>query len=156
MFHQKLCTRCDARAGVLSWWSCQSWVAHSYSLLNHLNSFHRGMFKLNTKSDADFLLYLLSHFECNSHMLTEQQLRPPLSSIVKSSLFTHMHSSPLSLAARLHQCCANHSHYIDNGWTFSGQTLYTMEYYSSIKRNVVHVTTWINLENIVLSENASH
>ena len=33
------------------------------------------------------------------------------------------HSSPLSLAARLPQCCANNSHYINNGWTFSGQTL---------------------------------
>ena len=28
------------------WWSCQSPVAHSCGLLNHLNSFHRGMFKL--------------------------------------------------------------------------------------------------------------
>ena len=28
------------------------------------------------------------------------------------------HSSPLSLAARFHQCCANHSHYINNDWTF--------------------------------------
>ena len=35
----------------------------------------------------------------------------PLTSAVKSSLFTHAHSSPLSLAARLHQCHANHSHY---------------------------------------------
>ena len=34
-------------------------------------------------------------------------------------LFMHGHSSPLSLAARLHQCCTNHSHYINNGWTFS-------------------------------------
>ena len=33
------------------------------------------------------------------------------------------HSSPLSLAARLHQCHANHSYYINNGWTFSRQTL---------------------------------
>ena len=32
--------------------------------------------------------------------------------------------STLSLAARLHRCCANHSQYINNGWTFSGQTSY--------------------------------
>ena len=41
---------------------------------------------------------------------------------VKSSLFTHVHSSPFSLAARLHQCHANCCHYINSGWTFSGQT----------------------------------
>ena len=42
---------------------------------------------------------------------------------VKSSLFTHSHSSPLSLAVRLHQCHTNCSHYINNGRNFSGQTL---------------------------------
>ena len=51
---------------------------------------------------------------------------PPLTSIEKSSLFTHAHSSPLSLAAKLHQCHANHSFYINNGWTFSGQMSYTV------------------------------
>ncbi|KAF6114726.1 hypothetical protein HJG60_010660 [Phyllostomus discolor] len=35
------------------------------SLRNHLNSFCGGIFKLNTKFDADSLLYELSHFECN-------------------------------------------------------------------------------------------
>ena len=39
MFCQKLCTKCDAWVGTLSWWSCQSPVAHSCSLLNHPNSF---------------------------------------------------------------------------------------------------------------------
>ena len=34
------------------------------SLLNHLNSFHGGMFKVNAKSDAESLLYSFSHFEC--------------------------------------------------------------------------------------------
>ena len=82
-------------------------------------------FKLNAKFDADSLLYSLSHFECDGHtvhMLTQQHLPPPLTSRVKSSLFTHVCSSPLSLAARLHRCCcANHSRYINNGWTFSRQ-----------------------------------
>ena len=103
---------------------------HQLRLLNHWNSFHRGMFKLNTKFDADLLLYSLSHFECSDHtvhMLTHQSLPPPLTSTVKSSLFTHVHSSPLSLAARLHQCCTNHSRYINSGWTFSGQTLHMWE-----------------------------
>ena len=48
----------------------------------------------------------------------------PMTSTVKSSLFMRVHSSPLSLAARLYQCCANHSGYINNGWTFSRQTWY--------------------------------
>ena len=49
---------------------------------------------------------LLSHFEWDGHtvhMLTQQSL--PLTSTVKLSLFTHAHSSPLFLVARLHQCC---------------------------------------------------
>ena len=49
MFCKKLCTRHDAWAGTLSCWSCQSPVAQSCGLLNHLNSFCRGMFMLNTK-----------------------------------------------------------------------------------------------------------
>ena len=96
------------------------------SLLNQPNSFCREMLKLNAKFDADSLHYSLSHFECNGHtvhMLTQQCLLPPLITTVKSSLFTHVHSSLLSLAARLHRCPTNHSHYINNGWTFSGQNI---------------------------------
>ena len=115
-FAKKLCTRCDAWVGALSWWSCQSPVTHSCSLLNHPNSFRGGMFKLNTKLDADLSLYLLSHFECNSHTVHI------LNSVYypQFSLFMHVYSSPFSLAARLHPCCANCPCYINNGWTFSG------------------------------------
>ena len=52
------------------------------------------MFKLNTKFDADSLLYSLSHSECDGHtvhMLTLQNLLPPLTSTVMLSLFTHAH-----------------------------------------------------------------
>ena len=86
-----------------------------------------GMFKLNAKSDAGSLLYSLSHFECHGHtvhMLTQCCLPPPLTSIVKSSLFTLVHSSPLFLAARLHRCHTNCSHCVNNGWTLSRQTSY--------------------------------
>ena len=82
----------------------QSPIAHSCGLLNHLNSFCGGLFKLNIKFDAYLLLYSLSHFECDSHtvhMLTQRCLPPPLTNRVKSSLFIHVHSSPLFLAARL-------------------------------------------------------
>ena len=114
---KRLCMRLDAWTGAWSWWSCPSPVAHSCDLLNHVNSFHRGMFKLNATFDADWLLYSVSHFECDghtAHMLTQRRLPPPLTSTVKSSLFTHGHSSPLSLAARLHWCHANHFHIIRN------------------------------------------
>ena len=94
------------------------------NLLNHPNSLCRGMFKLNTKFDADSLLYSLSHFECDGHrvhILTQWCLLLPLTSTMTSSLFMGAHSSPISLAAGLHHCCANCSRYINNGQTFSRQ-----------------------------------
>ena len=100
---KKFRMRHDAWAGTLSYWSCQSPVAHSCGLLNQLNSFCGGMFKLK----LEMWCRSISHFECDSHtvhMLTQQCLPPPLTSTVKLSLFTHAHSSPFSLAARLHQC----------------------------------------------------
>ena len=77
----------------------------------------------------------LSHVECEGctvHRLTQQHLPPPLTSTMRPSLFTHVHSSPLSLAARLYQCCANCSHYINNEWTFSEQTSYILNIKCSI------------------------
>ena len=71
---KKFCTRRDAGAGALLWWSYQSPVARSCGLLNHTYSFCREMFKLNAKFGASSLLYALSHFECNGytvHMLTQ-------------------------------------------------------------------------------------
>ena len=103
------------------------------SLLNHPNSFRGGMFKFNAKFDANSLLYSLSHFECDSltvHMLTQWYNHPHRlggwlhMTPVKSLLFARVHSSALSLDinARLHRCHASCSHYVNNGWTFSGQT----------------------------------
>ena len=55
------------------------------------------------------------------HMLTQWHLLPPRTHTVKLALFTYLHSSPLSLAARFRRCHANCSRYINNGWTSSGQ-----------------------------------
>ena len=45
------------------------------------------------------------HETCHpAHMITQWHLPPPFTSIVKS-LFTHVHSSQLSLVAGLHWCC---------------------------------------------------
>ena len=118
------------QAGTLLWWNCQSPVTHTCSLLNHPNSFHREMFKLNAKFDADSLLYSVSHFECNGHtvhMFTQWRLLPPLTSAVKLSLFTQAHSNPSSLASRLHWCRTNHSCYINNGWTFRVSSLFNFQ-----------------------------
>ena len=107
--------------------SCQSPVAHSRNLLNHPNSFCGEIFKFNTKFDTDLFVFSLSHFECDDHtvhILAPRPLPPSLASTVKSSLFTHVHPSPLCLAARLHQCHTNHSCYINNDWTFSWQIWY--------------------------------
>ena len=85
------------------------------------------MLKLNTKFNANLLLYSHSHFECDGHtlhMLTQWHLLFPLTSTVQSSLFTHVHSSALSSAARLQACCVNCSHYINDGCIFSGPTSY--------------------------------
>ena len=101
------------------------------------------MFKLNAKFGADSWLHSLSPFECDGHtvhMLTQQPLLPPLTSTVTSSLFTHAHFSPLSLAAGLHQCCSNHSHYINNGWTLSRQTL--CRYVSNGRQHVMGERSW--------------
>ena len=118
---------------------CRTHCIIPKSLLSHPSSFCGGMFKLNAKFDAYSLLYSLSHFECDDHTvhtLTQWHLLSSLTSTVKSS-FTHVHSSPLFLAARLHQCNTNlYASYINNGWTFTEQTSYThtMEYFSAIKK----------------------
>ena len=78
------------------------------------------------RQDLMWRLSVLSNFEwegCTVHMPTPRCLPPSLTSTVKSSLFTHVHSSSFFLAARLHQCCVNHFH-INNGWTVSGQAFY--------------------------------
>ena len=43
----------------------------------HLNSFWGRVFKLNAKFDADSLLYLLSHFECDSHTCSLNSIYHP-------------------------------------------------------------------------------
>ena len=127
--------------GSLSWWSCQSPVVHSCGLLNHLNSFHRWIFKLNAKLDANSSLYSLSHIEWDGHtvhMLTQWCQTPPLTITVKSSLFMNVHSSPLSLAARSHQCCINCSCYSNDVWTFfqTDHTFFLLKEYGTNKDNL--------------------
>ena len=79
------------------------------SVLNHLNSFGRVMFKFNRKFDADFCCTQSSWmwWPPSTHAHSTASIAP-LTSTVKSSLFTHVYSSSLSLAARVHWCHASH------------------------------------------------
>ena len=119
--------------GMLSWWSCHHqlpiaaafwiiWIVSMEECSSLMQNLMQSLLQIHCST--------CSHFECNSHtvhIFTQWHLLPPLTSTVKSSLFTHEHSSPLSLTARLYQCCTNHSCYINNGWTFSRQTIYIRE-----------------------------
>ena len=121
--------RCDAWAGTLLWWNCQSPVAHRYGLPNHPNSFHGGLFKLNAKLDVDPSLYSLSHFECDGHtvhVLTQWCLPPPLTSTGQSSLFT-VHIPVRSPWLPGYTEVTWTPCYMNTGWTFSGQTSYTLK-----------------------------
>ena len=55
-----------------------------------------------------------------------------MASIVRLSLFMHVHPRPLSLAARVHQCHTNCSHYINNGWTFFRLNSYILRFQGGI------------------------
>lgn len=61
-----------------------------------------------------------------------------------------MHSSPLSLAARLHQCCTYHSHHINNSWIFSRQkSIYVQKGVQSVLKNnsVIRI---VSVQNLML------
>ena len=113
--------RCDAWAGTLLWWNCQSPVAHSCGLW---------IIQIVSTVECSSLMQNVmqihcSNFKCEGHTvqtLTQWHLPPHLTSTVKLSLFMPVRSSPLSLAARLNWYWANCSHYINNGQSFSGQT----------------------------------
>ena len=64
-------------------------------------------------------------------MLAQQHLPLPLTSTVRWSLFTHVHSSPLFLAARLRRCHTNRSRYINSGGTSPGEAAHVQNHTSS-------------------------
>ena len=68
---------------------------------------------------------MATQYRCSSKASTT-----PTGQYSELLLFTHAHSSPLSLAARLRRCHANHSCYVHNSRTFSGQTWYVHIYIS--------------------------
>ena len=113
--------------------------------MSYLNSFCGGMCKFNAKFDADSLLYSLSQFECDGHTvhMFPQWCLLPLTSTVKWSLFTYVHSSPVPSAPRLHQCCANYSCYINNGLISSGYISFIYIYIHIYIYTHTHIYTFI-------------
>ena len=130
-FTKKLCTRRDAWAGALSWWSCQSPVAHCSGLLNHLNIFCGG--------------------ECSNLMHNLMQIHCSTCSVILSVMTTQYTCSlndvyrPHWLGQWSRHCSQTHIPvpspwlpgyiknnklfcYVNNGWTFSRQTLYVCIY----------------------------
>ena len=111
--------RHNAWVGVLSWWSCQSPVANSCGLLKY---------QIVSVEECSSLMQNLMQIFCSTRSFWMWQYMCSLSGVycphwLGTCAFMHVHSSPFSLAARLHQC--HHtgcSHYINKGWTFSGQT----------------------------------
>ena len=123
------------------WGNCQSPAAHSCDLLNYPSSFCRGMFKLNSKFDADYcstcsiiLNVTATQYTCSLSGI----YCPPLTSAGKLSVFMPPHSSPFP---SLHGCHANHSRYINNVWTLLRQTIiYNLLYIWPLKTNsTIHI-----------------
>ena len=150
MFHQKSLhgTWCMSRH--ILWWSCQSPFANSCGLLNHLNSFCRGVFKLNRKFDADLWLYLLSHFECSIHTVHMHYHTSPIPTDKCREVITVYACSFQStlLASRLHHCHTNCSPYIN----CSRQTLYGESNEQSALNNKINTEAQIHGTDQQISE----
>ena len=125
--------------GTLSWWSCQSPVAHSCGPLDHLNTFCGGMFKLKAKFDADLLLYFLSHFECDIHTIHMQSTASTTPTDQYSEVVIVQACSFQStlLGCQVASMSCKPFLYINNGCTFSRQTSYIHVYVYNI-RNIYY------------------
>ena len=124
-FTTKICTRWDTWVGIWSWWSFQSPVAHRDALLNHLNSFHKSS-SLTWNLKRIMALLPQSYWMWQPHSTHAH-------SIVSTTLWLlqwSRHCSCMHITVHspwlpgLHRYHTNHSHYIHNGWMFSGQISY--------------------------------
>ena len=127
-FIKKLCERHDAWAGALVWWTANHqlpiavafWIIWIVSV-EECSSLMQDLMQIHCSTSSVILNVTDTQYTCSlSGIYCPHRL------VQWSPLFTHAHSSPLSLAARLHQCCTNHSCYINNGWIFPIQTSYLM------------------------------
>ena len=112
---------CDEAANHQLLTAAASWIIRIVSV-EECSSLRQNLMQICCSSCSVTLNAMATPCTCSLNSV--YHLPPPQTSTVKSPLFMHVHSSPLFLAASLHQCCANHSHYINNGRTLSWQTSY--------------------------------
>ena len=93
--------------------------------LNHMNRFHGGMFKLNTKFDAGPLLYsLVLNVMATQYTCSLSGIYHPHCLVQWSRQCSRMRIPVHSPWLPGYIDVTNHSHHVNNGWTFSGQTSY--------------------------------
>ena len=128
-FAKNLCRRCDVWVGALV--EMKLPVASCLQLRPSESSEESSQRNVQAqcKMWCRFMALLAQSFWMrwsHSTQAHSKAIPPPLTSTVKSSLFTHVHSSPLSLAARLHWCHANHSHILMLDRLFLDRPLYVI------------------------------
>ena len=124
MTHEQVCCPDEAASNPLPT-AVAFWIIRIVSM-EECSSLMQNLMQIHCSTYSVILNVLATQYTCSLN--GEHGLPPPLTSTVKSSLFMRVHSSPLSLAARLHWCYANCSRYINNGWTFSGQASYSCNF----------------------------
>ena len=143
MFHQNFCKRCDAWEGSLLWWSCLSPIAVDFWIIPIVSaeecpSLTQNLMQIHCSTHSVILNANVTQYTCSLNGIYHPHWLVQWS---KWSLFMHVHSSPLSLAARLHQCCENCSCYINSGWTSSGQTSYTHETITTVYATNIFISS---------------
>ena len=91
-----------------------SWIIQIVSM-EECSSLTQNLVQICCSAHSVILNAMATLYTCSLNSMYS----PPMISTVKLSLFMHVHPWPLFLVSRFHQCCANHSHYINNDWTFS-------------------------------------
>ena len=125
MMHEWACC-CDKAANHQLPIAAVFWIIQIVSVEESSN-LTQNLMRIRCSTQSVILNAIATQYTCALNGIYHST--PPLTSTVKSSLFMHVHSSPLSLAARLHRCHTNRSCYINNSWTAFWQTLYVLYIY---------------------------
>lgn len=100
------------------------------------------------------------HCHTSANLILKTLSRDPAILLLESTQETWKHTAAQTL---VHKCSQQHysrqpksgNNPVSDRWRINNtQSIRTMEYYSAMKRNaaLIHTTTRVNLENIVLSE----
>ena len=134
----------DAWVSMVSWGCCQSPVAHSCGLLNHLNSFCEVLFKLHAKFDVDPLLYSLSYFNvmATQYTCTLNGVYSPHRLVQWSHQYSPCTFQSTLLACQVRSTLYILFCYINSGWPFSRQTSYIYNFPSSMWLFTFSLSIW--------------